>query len=191
MNRLLSNLMFWSCLSQFLPIIFISFGIQYSEIYIMRRITEQEFAIKTILGNIFGVLAYFMISQEWMLDFINKHMKKFLVVVLVFYNIGHILIPIHPWVALLVITLNTSLIAKANETVFDDLHNQIFLKRDKTILTARRKMWSMIGVVCGSGLTLVIFHLEIKHVVYIALIGDLIMFAMEMLLYYKIKKIIK
>lgn len=187
MDKNLNKIVFYSCLAFCVPQLFISFGVQYAEVYIIQHIDTQQKAITSIIGNICGVLAYYLLAMESIINFISRNTRKFIIFEMVSYNIAHLMIPMYPWYAMIAMSLNSHLIAKINEVLFEDLHNKIFKGRDRTILSTKRKMWKMIGVLSGSGLTLIFINVPIDQVVYISLIGDIVLMIMNMVLYQKLK----
>lgn len=187
MNKKLSNVLFWSCFSMCLPQVFISFGVQFAEVYMLQHITVDQKAITTIIGNMVGVIAYWILTMNEVMNFIGRHVKLFVVLEMISFNLAHLIIPEFPWYAMIAMTLNQHLIVKIEEVIFEDLHNAIFRGRDRTILSTKRKMWKMIGMVLGSGLTLLCINLPIEEAIYVSLVGDITLMISHLILYRKLK----
>ena len=150
-------------------------------------IDTQEKAITSIIGNVCGVMTYFILAMEPVMNFIGRNLRKFIIFEMVSFNIAHAMIPMYPWYAMIMMTLNAHLTTKVNEVLFEDLHNAVFKGRDRTILSTKRKMWKMIGVMSGSALTLIFVALPIEQVVYVAMTGDIVLMIMNIVLYQKLK----
>ncbi len=183
----LRKLMFWSCLSIFIPQIIFAFCMQYTELYMFQHIDVQQKAIVAILGNVCGVIAYMALSNEKILNIIVKHIKIFIILEMIFFNVSHWIIPDYPWFAMIGLTISNHLIMKVNDVIFEDLHNKWFKGRDRTILSTKRKLWKMIGILVGSSVTLLLLNLTIQQIIYIALIGDITVLIMHWILYEKLK----